>query len=255
MKKSILCGAIALLSSGAIFAQSSVAIPTGSLEVDAKLVRQGTAPKVSWVINYPQAIEDIIKIKPDDTIVPKVDVEMKVKMIGVGLSNGIIWSPAQVIMAVNGQWTQVFWGLDSWINPNSVLLQKEVDKNERIEFASRFQDWALYSRPFSSWYYNGSHRIKVLTNGDVPPTLAAGYPQQTSVEDYLRPYLDGNNRLELGPRDVIYVAELTSNTFGAWGFDQQDAITLVNFTPMSEKNKGNNGRGLGLTLDFGLGNN
>jgi len=249
MKKSILCGALALLSTGAIFAQSTVTIPTGSLEVDQNLVRRGTAPKVSWTISYPETIEDVIEIEPDDTIIPIRDVRMKVRMIGVGLSNGIVWSPAQVYMANSGNWSQVWWGLDSWINPNAVQMNKKVDMNERIEFAARFQDWALFSKPFSPWYQNGNHRIKVLKNGDIPPTLAASYPQQTSVEDYLRPYLDGNNRLQLGPRDVIYVAELTSSTFGSRGFDQQDAIVLVTFEPIpggnSRAHRGDGHRGNG----------
>jgi hypothetical protein len=53
--------------------------------------------------------------------------------------------------------------------------------------------------------------------------------QQPTVEDFIKPYLDSNGKIKIGPMDVIYLMELThTNKYDA-GFDLQDLCLLVTF--------------------------
>ena len=47
------------------------AIPVGTLNVNMGMVRQGVAPTLGWSIEYPNEIDDIIDIDPNDEIETK----------------------------------------------------------------------------------------------------------------------------------------------------------------------------------------
>ncbi|MEZ5434456.1 MAG: hypothetical protein R3F31_25480 [Verrucomicrobiales bacterium] len=63
---------------------------------------------------------------------------------------------------------------------------------------------------------------------DTPPTTTPLY-QQPTLESFLRPYLDDNGNIKIGPMDVIYLMELTHTDRNNGGFDLQDLVILVTF--------------------------
>lgn len=67
--------------------------------------------------------------------------------------------------------------------------------------------------------------------------------ESPTLEDFIRPYLDGNGRVEIGPMDVIVFMELThtDSQMSDPGYDMQDLVLLVTFKADKEKN--NNGHG------------
>jgi hypothetical protein len=74
---------------------------------------------------------------------------------------------------------------------------------------------------------NGSAYVKVLRDGDSVLNVPGMWSQE-DVQYYLREYLDGNMTLQIGPKDVVYLFELSSATNGA-GADYQDVVALVEF--------------------------
>ena len=72
-----------------------------------------------------------------------------------------------------------------------------------------------------------------------PPTSSPLY-QQPTIEDFIRQYLDGEGRIKIGPRDVIYLMELTHTNKQEGGFDLQDLALLVTFKVFGNNGHGNN---------------
>ncbi|BDS08510.1 hypothetical protein NT6N_35500 [Oceaniferula spumae] len=219
----ILASTLALTAS--VFAdQAPPAIPVGTLKIDQMMVRQGVAPTFSWKIEYPAVVTDVVDITPDDEIIPKTKLRVKVSMVGVGMTDQTgLQYPAKAYMRFgSGGWQFLFSGIGSVVQPETVLINKVVQPGETLRYAAKL-NYGNYG-----YYYNDSSNIKVLKNGDTPPNVAAGYAHQTSVASYLRPYVK-NGKIALGPMDVIYVSELTHSNPGHFGYDMQDSITLVRF--------------------------
>ena len=207
--------------------QSSPTAPTGSLQLDTNLIRLGLSPKVTWTINHPQAITDVITISETDTVTPKTDVDVTVSVIGVGISDGRgNWAPATTFLKFGSQWEHVYTGAGPDVIQTATVLDREVSSGTDIGFAARYE-FRNYTSPF---YQNGSGNVEVFVNGDTPPTFQAGHADQTSAAEFMRPYLDDAGRISLGPRDVIYAAELTHTDPTGFGFDLQDSVIIVNFT-------------------------
>ena len=223
----LLAGAIAL--SAQAFADQAPSIPTGSIDVDQLMVRRGVAPTFNWTIKYPQEVTDVVDITPEDEIIPKTKLRVKVSMVGVGLTDqtGRLY-PAKAYMKFgSGSWNMLFNGTGAMVSPSTVIIDKIVQPGQVLQYAAKV-NWSGYG-----YYYNNSSNIKVLKNGDTPPNVAAGYDHQTSVASYLRPYIK-NGKIALGPMDVLYVSELTHSNTSHHGYDMQDSITLVRFEKVTE---------------------
>lgn len=223
----ILAGALALTAHAV--ADQAPSIPTGTLEVDQLMVRRGVAPTFSWAIKYPQKVTDVVDITPEDEVIPKTKLRVKVSMIGVGITDqlGRLY-PAKAYMKFGtGNWNMLFTGTGAAVRPADILIDRIVQPGETLQYTAKV-NWAGYN-----YYYNNSNNIKVLKNGDTPPNVAAGYSHQTSVASYLRPYVK-DGKIALGPMDVIYVSELTHSNPNHHGFDMQDSITLVRFEKVSD---------------------
>ncbi|MGB1260252.1 MAG: hypothetical protein ACPG6P_09445, partial [Akkermansiaceae bacterium] len=121
----------------------------------------------------------------------------------------------------------LFTGKGRNVRPGDILIDKVVNRNETLRFRSKV------ALPGYNYYYNNSQNIQVLKDGDTPPTTAAGYSHQTSVAEYLRPYVK-DGKIKLGPMDVIYVAELTHSNPSHFGYDRQDTIVLVQFEEITQ---------------------
>jgi len=229
MKTQTLLIAASVAFTASAFSDQAPAIPTGTLNVNQLMVRQGEAPALTWNIEYPTQVTDVIDITPEDEIIPKTKLRIRVKMIGVGLTDqhGTQY-PAKVYMKFgNASWNNIFTGSSADVQPNKKLVNKVVQPGTTFKFAAKV-NWGSYD-----YYYNESPNIKILKNGDTPPSVAAGYSDQTSVAAYLRPYIK-NGKIALGPMDIIYVSELTHSSTSHHGYDMQDAITLVTFEKVVE---------------------
>jgi hypothetical protein len=50
-----------------------------------------------------------------------------------------------------------------------------------------------------------------------------------TIESFIRPYLSEDGKIKIGPRDVLYLMELTHTNPNHSGFDLQDMALLVTF--------------------------
>lgn len=209
------------------FSQQEPAIPVGTLNVNSHMVRQGIPPMLSWNIQYPMVVEDVVDIDADDEITTKARLRVQVSVIGVGITDryGREYRSKSYIHYSSSGWKHVFSGTGSEVNPTQIVDDRIVPPGETLRFAAKLD---MDGR---SYFYNDSSNIRVLKNGDLPPTNTVAYgDHQTTAEAYLRPYIS-DGRLALGPLDVIYAAEVTHTNETSSGFDLQDTIVLVRFTP------------------------
>lgn len=220
----VLVCAIAMASQG--YSQQDPAIPVGNIQVNQNMVRQGVSPILTWGIEYPTKVTDVITIDPvNEVIVTKTKLRVQVSVIGVGITDqyGREYPATSYIKFSSSGWKHIFSGRGYQVNPSQVLIDRVVEQGEKFEFAAKL-DLSGYS-----YYYNNSANVRVLKNGDSPPTNAAGYTHQSSLEEFLRPYVK-DGKLALGPLDIIYAAELTHSNQSHSGFDLQDTVVLVRFT-------------------------
>ena len=218
-KNLLIASAVALTAS----ASADTLKPTGTLTVSETYVEEGTAPTVSWDIKYPAVIDELVDIDPEGKVDPKVKLRVKVKMVGVGITDqrGTEYD-AKVFMKFGSNGFQhLFTGSGPEVDPTQVLVNRVIQPGQTIRYAARV-NLSGYN-----YYYNEDANITVLKNGDTPPSVAGGH-DQASVADYLRPYLQ-DGKISIGEKDLIYVSELTHSNPEDTGYDQQDAITLINF--------------------------
>ena len=196
------------------FSEQDPPIPVGTLSVNLGMVRQGVKPDLGWNIEYPATIPDIIIIDPEEEeITTKTRLRVQVSVIGVGITDqsGREYPSKSWLHFSSVGWQHIFTGKGSQVNPFSYYIDRIVEQGEVIRFASKL-DMNGYN-----YYYNESSNVKVLLNGDLPPGNAAGYSHQTSVADYLGPYVQ-DGKLALGPMDIIYAAELTHSNQSHWSY-------------------------------------
>ena len=239
--KTILLG---VLLSTPSFADDA-AVPVGSLSVNRNMVHQGVTPILTWNIVYPSGLDEIITIDPEDEeITTKTCLRVQVCMVGVGITDqrGTQYPAQSHLKFSSTGWQHIFTGKGRDVDPSRYYIDRVVSAGEKLSFKAKVD---LNNYPF---YSNNSRNVRVLKNGDLPPSAAAGYSHQTSAAEYLRPYIK-DGKLSLGPLDVIYAAELTHSDPSHYGFDIQDSIVLVRFTKANcpvdghGNSNGNNGHG------------
>lgn len=242
----LLSAAILGVIPAALFAQAvAPAVPTGNLSVDANLVRAGGIPYLSWEVTYPTPVLDVITINDDQSLTTKKPVTMEVRVLGVAFQSGKQLLPARIHTKVgNGKWTQRFIGGASQVNPNNPVLTTTVPANTRLDF--RFQAASQKSTNGNpnftkadhwSWNYPVVETTSVQANSKViarpdgapVPSYAPAYDQGT-ITSFLRNYITPDGEaVKIGPRDVIYLTELSTASPSHWAFDMQDAVILVTF--------------------------
>lgn len=212
-------------------------VPVGWLSASPGYVRAGTKANLTWGITYPAVIKDIIKITPPGTCTPKVKVAMDVRVIGASVkltwtnSWGQVtkweWVPTEAQASINnGGYSRIFYNTQDKVNPSTIVYTKTVEANQPINFAGRYYLNGAWSTLYKST--NASGNVVALVDGDTPPTTTPLY-QQPTIEDFIRPYLDGQGRIKIGPKDVIYLMELTHTDKRDGGFDLQDLAVIVTF--------------------------
>lgn len=203
-------------------------IPRGTLGVDRELVRVGTRSNLSWSIEYPAAIADIVDIDPTGTVKPKKNLKMRVRVIGVAFQSGSTQLPIDAYWSLNnGSWTRFFYGTGSSVDPSSVLINRNVKKNDTIDFGARGWGGGDGWLPFNHTR-TASQYVTVLGNGSSAPSYAPAY-NQGSVTSFLRPYIDSSGRINIGERDLIILWEASTAKPRTTYFDMQDLVVLVSF--------------------------
>lgn len=209
-------------------APTSEARPTGKLEVDRNLVRAGSRPVLDWNVNYPSGVDELVTINPDSSCTAKKDLRMKVRVVGVAIESGAGNHLPVALWSRTGSetWTQRFYGNRSKVVPAKVLVEKAVKKHERIDFSARA--YLGNTGLDTVWTLESNYRVIALRNGEKVPSYAPAY-SQGRIESFLSQYIDRNQRVTIGPCDVIYLFELGSANPNSFAFDMQDLVVVVTF--------------------------
>ena len=259
---------VAIFSICAFFAHDSSAdtpLPTGlsgELTANPKIIQVGDYPKLTWKINYPPAVLDVVDVNdpgdPGDpsggggggsvgepgTITPKIKLYTEVRILGQGVTvkNGSSFSfvNTQGTMSINStsDFRQIFYGTNPQVNPASIISLRTVfgdtyrnnlvDAGKPIRFGGRY----YYNNNWGPQYrsHTGGDNVRFLVNGELPPSNVPDY-NAPSLESFIRPYLDSSGRVKIGPMDVIVFMELThtANQKSDVGYDLQDLVLLVTF--------------------------
>lgn len=238
--------------------KKSPIIPVGWIDAFPTVVQAGERTTLTWGINYPSAVYEIAEVDGNATIVPKEDVSVEVRVLGTGVTvhwqNGNWqWVPAEATLSFNGgSFQRVFYGTNPSVDPSNVVWQKsDVKSGQRIRFGGRYFWNNQWGPTFTS--DNGTQNVRILTDGQLPPSYSGIQPDIPSVEDFIKPYLDGNGYIRIGPLDMIVLMELTHTDAqqNHEGYDMQDMVLLVTVKP---KPKNNNRSGLGDGTNPGQGN-
>ena len=245
-----------LLAIGA--AEDEAATPRGSLTAGRDIVRAGTQAPLTWKVEVNDTIDDIVTVPPMGPIVPKRDLDMRVRVIGIkaatrsnnGHGNNLdhvdVSNPGQGSDAIDlsgsyddearGLWLELTWTspTTSWtrsfsgdadaLDPTELLEEITVKAGERLVFAAR----GFNSRwlPFYSTATQTTNII-ALRNGDpLPPVKAL---QLGQIQGFLKPYLTADQHVRIGPCDLLYLVELNQTNPRKLHFDLQDLVCLVTF--------------------------
>jgi hypothetical protein len=221
---------------GSAFGQDPLVPAITHFTATPSFVQVGASPTLSWGIKYPALVKDIVTITPPGTVTPKKKCTVDVRVIGASVkvvwlnSWGVVtkweWAPTEAQVSIaNGTYSRIFYNTQDKVNPNTIVYNKTVNAGQAINFAGRY-----YYDGWSSLYKSTSSggNVVALVNGDNPPTTTPLY-QQPTIEDFIKPYLDGQGRIKIGPKDVIYLMELTHTNKNDGGFDLQDLALLATF--------------------------
>jgi len=146
-----------LLASSPTFSEQDPPIPVGSLSVNVGMVRQGVAPMLSWDIQYPATVENVIEVEdPEEEITTKARLRVQVSMIGVSIGDGSgnQWPTKSWIYFSSVGWQHIFTGKESQVNPFTYYIDRIVEEGETIRFASKlnlsgynyYYKWRISSR-------------------------------------------------------------------------------------------------------------
>ena len=220
--------------------------PVGWLTAFPTVVQTGTKPTLTWSITYPSIVKDYVDIIPPATVSPKEELDVEVRVLGNGVTvttnnNGYSFVDAGAYLSFNGgSYSQIFYGDNHDVNPSRVVWsQKKVQANQTLRFGGRY-----YYNGWGPTYTSssGTQNVRTLVSGDTPPSNVPDY-NAPSLEDFIKPYLGPDGKVNIGPMDVIVFMELThtDSQQSDPGYDLQDMVLLVTFT--SNKPKNNNGHG------------
>jgi hypothetical protein len=230
-----LCGPVAAL------AQSTAPqIPLGELSVNKNLLRIGASPTLTWSASYPQPVTEVVTVNPDDSLTTKKKVELTVRVLGVAFQSGSLQLPTKLSVRFNnGSWSTRFLGATGDVRPDVPVYTGVVNANTRVDFefrgasdnkknnakTNRESDWNWGYAPVATT--SESQKKIALTDGQATPDYAPAYNQK-NIKSHLSSVLSADGQsVSIGPRDVIYLSELSSAAPNTTYFDMQDLVLLV----------------------------
>lgn len=220
------------------------AVPFGTLQASPTRVQTGTKPSLTWGILYPSKLSDLVTVSPPGTLIPNKPVFVSVQPVGCGVTacdptQGSTQLFTEARMSLNGSpYQQIFYGIQSDVEPAYSLYTKKVFANNTIDFGGRY----VKNGAWSSFYTTKSSNLQViaLADGSTIPTTLPLY-QSSLIANYLKPYVDSTGKVKVGPLSVLILMELGQTNHGANCFDYQDMVLLVTFSSKHPNNgHGNN---------------
>lgn len=210
-------------------------IPVGDLTAFPTVVQTGTKPTLTWNISYPSIVEEYVDIDPPGVITPKENMKCDVRILGLGVtsqsSNGAI-----TYYRTRGQWK--YNGSSSWTDvydgkQTDAIVQQQglvktnisVTKAKPMYFAGQY----YYNSWQTQYTSTGTYpNVRALVSGQTCPGNIPDY-NAPSLESFLKPYLDSQKKVKIGPMDVIIIMELTHTDQSNVGYDLQDLVMLLTF--------------------------
>ncbi|MGJ8676836.1 MAG: hypothetical protein ACSHX0_04920 [Akkermansiaceae bacterium] len=237
-----------LLSCSLILSGYAIAdeTPTGTIDVTQAVMIAGSKPDLTWKITYPVTE---LPFDPETNEVTE-DVTVMITVVGVGITDGTSEYPSTTEMkfSTENTWTTIYNGVGTDV-PEEAVVTVELTEGTTIQFRSKVNDIITTTSSGKKgkksttttieypYYYNNSSNVTTLVNGDAVPGIAAGHSDQASVAEFLGSYVnDETTKIELGPMDMLYAAELTHSDPDHSGFDMQDTIILVEFIVDADEN-------------------
>lgn len=231
---------LAFAAASPLFGQSVVHgdpfTPVGSISVTPTVVQPGVQPNMVWNIEYPKKVSDLGVIDAGSgqiTMAQKTDV--KVRVIGVSLEEEGTELPVALWVRIGegSAWELVFYGESTDVIPDEIVIeQNNVDVGTRIDFAARGRTPTGAWGP-THWTVAPDVGVDALINGDAGLDVVEN-------QSFMTQFLDENNDITVGPRDVIHTFELGSSDPLDPGFDMQDIVCVTTL------GKNNNGHGNNL---------
>jgi hypothetical protein len=230
------CAAVALIASQDAHSQTPTKLttPVGWLTTSSGLVRVGTNPGLKWNIQYPSTVVDHVTVDPNK-VTPKESLDVEIRVLGAGVTtstssgSNLSFVPTEAMFSYAGSsYSRIFFGTNHDVNPAKIVYSGTVDPGKPLCFGGRY----YYNRKWSTFYHStsGTNNVRTLVNGDAPPTTYSLHTAPT-LENFIKPYLDGAGRVSIGPMDVIVFMELTHTDQQStqMGYDCQDMVLLVTF--------------------------
>jgi hypothetical protein len=222
------------------------ATPDGLLNAYPSVVQTGTKPTLNWNILHPSKVSDLVEVDPPGTLIAISDVYASVQIVGSNagtITNEAgtpISLPTDARLSFNGgAYSQIFYGNQSNVDPVHQLYVKKMRSGDTLDFGGR----SVQNGSWTPFYTSRSTNFQVvsLTHGQTPPT-GFDLSQSSSLNNFLRPYLDASGKVNIGPLSVLVLMELGTNDHNSDDFDLQDQVLLVTFS----KKHPNNGHGNNL---------
>lgn len=217
--------------------------PVGAIQVTPTVVQPGVHPAMIWEIEYPKSIPELTVIVPPGKLVTTNDKPQKLQVRIAGLSFVEDENDRPVALWIrtsdSGQWELLFYGREDEVDASEVLFQEVVDEGTEVDFAARAQTstggWSA-----TQWTLSTSSNVTALIQGDPLPTDSYAFANGVGIESYLTQFVDDESgNLVAGPRDIVHLFELGSESPGSSSFDFQDLVVVTTF-------KDNNGHGNNL---------
>lgn len=212
-------------------------VPIGVLSAYPTVVQTGTNPTLTWGISYPAKVSDVAVINPPGSIVLKNASYVSVQPIGTSFTDQ--GNPTELRMSVNGgAYQQLFYGTNTAVASSFSLYIKKLNAGTTIDFGGR----GVVGPNWSNFYTSKSANMQViaLVNGDTPPTASPLF-SSPELKGYLKPYLNGSGKVQIGPLSVLVMMELVETAHSKSTFDYQDQVLLVTFSNKHPNNgHGNN---------------
>lgn len=218
-------GALAL-SAGLTLADSGV--PTGKLEIDSSLVRNGSMPNIEWEIEYPQGLEDIVTISDPGSVILKRRTEVEIRVAGVAFQSGETLLPVALQAEIgNGGWTTLFSGTSRAVDASEAVYSQVLEAGTTINLSAT-GGTSRGGWSFSANTLSDSPQVTHLREGDFVPDYVPAY-NQGNIVDYLSGFVSSTNAISAGPRDVVYLFELGTTRTSSSYFDMQDVAVVITF--------------------------
>lgn len=220
-------------------------VPVGTLGVNPTFVQIGVRPNLDWGIEYPMVFNDLALVGGSGSLVTtNQEVQTEIRVNGSSndctTENGTDLDSALWVRVggAGNYWRLLFYGNKRDVNPSKVLYKSWLPVGTPIELAARAKS------PSGGWYpivwtIEDTVQLAHLGNGDTVPDYIIPKFSTSELKSYTTALLSEDNlTAEIGPKDMVYLFELTATDPADPCFDLEDLVVTIHF-----KTKNNNGHG------------